>query len=252
MKTYRGKWYEFTPDWSGFHLAYEVAGYYDNRAVLQIYFIWGKLFLFLPWKHYKKVERKKTIKEIRNDKIKKLQDKNYKIKKVYQRELYDECDAPKYGIYYYHKSLGLELGYKIKILTMPWYPEWIRTSALCKDNKTWIHETKGACKEFWNKKIWDDILYCETYPYQYITKSGAIQNCLATIRVEEREWRWHSFKWLKWTRHVQKEIQVDFNDDIGERKGTWKGGTTGCAYSMLPNETPYETLKRMESNRRFD
>jgi len=39
--------------------------------------------------------------------------------------------------------------------------------------------------------------------------------------------------------------------EVGERTGEWKGGTTGCGYQMLPNETPLETLRRMEKERKF-
>ena len=51
-KTHKSTWYEFTPTWSGFHISYDIAGYYTTRAMLQIYLIWGKLFLYLPWRHY--------------------------------------------------------------------------------------------------------------------------------------------------------------------------------------------------------
>ena len=56
-KTYKTKWFEFTPDWSGFSLRYQLSGNYDTKPVLQIYLIWGKIFLYMPWVHYKKVER---------------------------------------------------------------------------------------------------------------------------------------------------------------------------------------------------
>ena len=40
-KTIKGKHFEFTPEWSGLHLKYHVAGYFDSRPQLQIYFIWN-------------------------------------------------------------------------------------------------------------------------------------------------------------------------------------------------------------------
>jgi hypothetical protein len=39
--------------------------------------------------------------------------------------------------------------------------------------------------------------------------------------------------------------------ECGERKGSWKGGTLGCSYELLPNETPLDCLKRMEKERKF-
>jgi hypothetical protein len=44
---------------------------------------------------------------------------------------------------------------------------------------------------------------------------------------------------------------IEFNDEVGERTGSWKGGTLGCGYNLLPNETPLECLRRMEKERKF-
>jgi len=248
-KTYKSSWYEFTPDWSGFSLKYELAGYFEHKPTIQIYLIWGKLFLYMPWSHYKKTERAKTLKERRKDKLDSLCGK--KIKKVYSKELYDESDPPQYGIYFYMNQFGINYGYKTKLYDMPWMLDWIRCSALRKDGK-WENETKkDRNKNFWDKEKWEGILFSETYPYLYTTTDEEEQHCLATIRVEEREWRWKWFKWLKCTREIYKCIDVEFSTDIGERKGGWKGGCTGCSYEMKKNETPFQTLKRMEKERRF-
>ena len=251
-KTYKSSWYEFTPSWSGFALNYDIAGYYTRHPVLQIYLIWGKLFLYLPWYHYKKIKREKTLKEQRFDKLKILRDPNYKPKEVYKKQYYDECDPPSYGIYIHMNQLGIKYGTKTKLIDFPWLLDWVRTSALRIDGE-WEHDKKGSkdSKNFWDIEKWKNILFIEKHPYRYITKNGKIQDCIATIRVEEREWRWKWFKWLKYTRKIRRDIEIDFSDDIGEKKGTYKGGCTGCSYEMLKNETPYETLKRMEKERKF-
>src|ERR1035437_2719666 len=98
IKTYKTKYFEFTPDWSGFSIKYHVAGYFDSNPSLQIYFIWGMLFLYLPWKHYKTVEVDKPENEKRKDKLNKLLYPNFKENKKYIKELYDECQTPSYGI----------------------------------------------------------------------------------------------------------------------------------------------------------
>lgn len=129
----------------------------------------------------------------------------------------------------------------------------------------------------------------ETYPYTYVLKSGEVQKRTATVSVKEREWRWRWFTWLpitiakrglwlvypqsverngrqtgRWynpARHdpprkpllgdVQRTIDVEFDDEVGERSGSWKGGTMGCGYEMRASETPWETLRRMERERKF-
>jgi len=251
-KTIKGKNYEFTPEWSGFDINYEVAGYFDPRPVLQIYFIWGKLFIKLPWRHYKKIELEKDIKDIRKEKLSTLCNKKIKIKKKYKKELYDQCQTPRYGVGIYDKMLTFRWGYNSKSFRFPWYYIWTRTSVLCIDEVTWYNETiKTGHMEFYDTKKWEGKLFSETHPFKYTTKYGEEQNCLATITVEEREWRWVWFTWLKYTRKIRKDIEVKFSDDIGERKGSWKGGTTGCGYTMRKGETPYDTLKRMERERKF-
>ena len=250
IKTYKTNLYEFTPTWAGFDIKYHIAGYFSYKPMLQIYFIWGKLFLNLPWTHYKKIEIEKSIKSKRKDKLNKLIT-NKKIKKIYRKEHWDECDPPCYGIYYHEHQLGICYGKETKLFDMPWNLDWIRTSAMTVDGK-WLHETrKNRNMEFWNDEKWKDQLFTETYPYTYITKDGDVQNCLATIKVQEREWRWTWFKWLKWTQKIRKEIDISFSEEMGERKGSWKGGTTGCSYRMLRDETPYQTLKRMEIERKL-
>lgn len=151
---------------------------------------------------------------------------------------------------------------KSKILHLPWDPTWVRTSTLLRDG-TWDHETKknrmnglplgarpmdawAARRDWLESKRW-----CEVYPYAYTLKSGEVQHRAATVHIEEREWRWRWLTWCPLFPHVQRTISVDFSDEVGERTGSWKGGTTGCGYELRHDETPLESLRRMESERKF-
>lgn len=70
----------------------------------------------------------------------------------------------------------------------------------------------------------------------------------ATTRIEEREWRkgegW--FKWLSWFRKpiIQRSLNIEFSDETGEEKGSWKGGTMGHSISMLPDELHEAAFRR--------
>jgi hypothetical protein len=75
---------------------------------------------------------------------------------------------------------------------------------------------------------------------------------MAWYYVEEMEWRWKWFTGLRWPRKVRKYISVEFDHEVGEGTGSWKGGTLGCSYVMKPEETPLECLRRMERERVFD
>ena len=44
---------------------------------------------------------------------------------------------------------------------------------------------------------------------------------------------------------------IDETEEVGKKKGSWKGGCIGCSYDLKPGETPEECLKRMEKEREF-
>jgi len=157
-------------------------------------------------------------------------------------------------------EIMLHWGDYTKILHAPWSPTFYRHSILTQDGRNWITELAGSrtprdqvsigepqCDWFcfadlprWKKEL----------PYRYVLKSGKIQNCIATIGVEEREWRW---RWLPWLPigKVTRAIDVTFSAEVGERSGSWKGGCIGCGYEILHDELPEECLRRMERDRKF-
>ena len=134
---------------------------------------------------------------------------------------------------------------------MPWKLYWYRTSYLIDpENNLWDVYIKGLRRELFNKG-WDNHHWKEEHDYTYVLKSGEMQNRTATIKVREMEWR---RKWLMWTplfSFTRKSIDVAFSDEVGERSGSWKGGTLGCGYDIISGEKPVDTLRRMETERTF-
>lgn len=216
------KYLSFWWGW-GFEITYAICGYFDNRPQIHLSLGFFHLTLKLPFKN----------------------------------SWTDECDYPKWGVSYHGKTLWIHRGGKGNMkggskwwtIEMPWAWDWVRTSVLKKD-ESWEHEDSKTRKDFY-KEIWNDILWIEKHPYTYVLRNGEIQNRIATIGVEEREWRWHWFKWSKFPHRVSKTIAVKFDDEVGEDTGSWKGGTIGCGYNLLPNESPLECLRRMEKERKF-
>lgn len=241
-------WIEFYPKFTRFHTTLDCWGYFDSRPVictelttlvflgilivfgfslvtlfsLALLFVsWGTLYIKLP------IDTGKD----------------------------DECENPSWGIYFYTEgnswcdSLWIRLGKKSKVIYMPWSWDHYRTSKMTK-HKKWIHELKGNYLEFYDD-AWKPILFTQTLPYKYILKSAGVQNVNATIQVSEREWR---RKWLKWTKlgnKVIRSIDIEFDQEVGEESGSWKGGVLGCGFNMLKNESPEQCLKRMEQTRKF-
>jgi len=138
-----------------------------------------------------------------------------------------QCSGPTYGFKFYEDIFWIYYGKckgtkddPQKTVYMPWH---------------WKHREHLVLTE------------PEIYPYTYVLRSGEVQHRTATIKVETRLWtRW----WFPY-KQLSKAIKVEFDDEVGERSGSWKGGCIGCSYEMLPSETPLQTLRRMEVERKF-
>lgn len=143
-------------------------------------------------------------------------------------------------------GLHLRWGAKYKIITMPWRDLMHISHDVRRPTGQWVPFVGS-----WEHGKAPDGRAIETYPYHYLLRSGEKQDRIATIHVERRRWR---LRWLRWTSRFQKEIHsidVTFNEEVGERTGSWKGGVLGCGYDLKPGETPLQCLRRMEQERRF-
>lgn len=163
-------------------------------------------------------------------------------------------------------SLFLYWKRKTKIIDMPWAYEHYRTTYFYKDGRVFKHDYTYSklVKSLYpnlHRNEWETRyeymhnhkdLFTETYDYTYTLNSGEVQHRKATINMEELEWR---RKWLMFTKignYVRKEINIEFDDEVGERTGTWKGGVLGCSYDMRDGETMEQTLRRMERNENYN
>jgi len=184
---------EFYPTW-GLNIKYILQGYNDYDLPLFIFeLFFGAFYLTLPWKH--------------------------KINVDYGH------DSPSYGIVYHMRSFQCYWNKKCKIIYMPYDYTWIRTSLLLKDG-TWKHETKGNIKTFYEEP-WLSKQWQITIPYKQITSNEGHIDLHITCHITEREWRQ---KWLKWTKigaKISKTLDVQFSEEVGKGRGSWKGGTIG-------------------------
>jgi len=152
-------------------------------------------------------------------------------------EDHHQCSGPQWGVMisndaiiesfsptlwlYYGNSDGTPKGAKYSIIHGPW--SW---------GSAKISETVGEK---------------ETHEYLSVLKNGDSQIRQATIQQKYMEWR---RTWIPW-RMPNHSISIDFDDEVGEGSGSWKGGVLGCGYDMKKGETPLETLRRMEIERKF-
>lgn len=217
---YESKWiiFYFT---NSFDISFELCGYFDNRPRINLCLIFFHLEIILPFRN----------------------------------KWTDECDPPKWGIAIHNNTFWIYRGgegnfaggNKWWTWNIPFISyDWVRTSILLKDD-TWAHSTVKNRKSFY-KDEWKEKKKSWTYDYTDSFDGSVIPT---VIYVDEREWR---PKWLKWTglfKFVKTSIDIEFSKECGKEKGSWKGGTLGCNYPLLPNELPLDCLKRMEKERKF-
>ena len=175
----------------------------------------------------------------------------------------EDCESASWGFDYHNNKIWIyiggggnfEGGRKWKTITMPWDLTWVRASTLMKPGYDWFHETKsnridwGKDKNTPGSYEWlEENKWKETHEY---TDKHDGTKVNATISVKEREWRPRWFKWTKLFSKTIRSIEIEFDQEVGKEKGSWKGGTLGCGYELRKNETPLECLRRMESEREF-
>jgi hypothetical protein len=93
--------------------------------------------------------------------------------------------------------------------------------------------------------------YSEDYPYTYTLKNGEVQRRTATISKRRHVMARRGLRLLGWPTWTKESIDIRFDGGVGERSGSWKGGTIGCSYDLRPGETMADALRRMERERIF-
>jgi hypothetical protein len=218
-RSYRMRWGEFSWRWG---LALEIANFgEENDWSLIVQVIRGKFYIHLPF--------------------------------LPRREPKGMLDSWGFSWSWDSDNRGTDIHFRwgshTKIIYLPWEYVHVRSDMLCDDG---IWRTQISYYD-WHEG--DARPALEAYDYKYVCHDGIVQDDItAVISIEEMEWRWKLAKWLRlpWPRRIRRLIEVTFNKEVGERRGSWKGGVTGCGYEMRPNEMPADTLHRMRRDRRFD
>lgn len=212
------KWGFFAPR-LGFDLMLNRGGYFDRRYAITICLIWGRFHIYLPFK----------------------------------TKIPESCDTPRYGIQIHSRTLWLHLGGKMNghdqcdSRWVTWefpFINYVHDSheVECKDG-SWVRYIGS-----WEKDCSPDGRYEQTFPYTYVLKSGEVQKRTATVYKERRQWH---RKWLPFLKMRKENINVSFDEEVGEQTGSWKGGVVGTSHDMRPGESVLNCLRRMEWERKF-
>ena len=216
------KWGYFAPR-AGLELVLNRGTYFDQRYAINFALGWGKFMVYLP----------------------------------FRTKLEEGCDMPRYGVAVHNDTFWIYKGgdyqdgqcqnqwisWYLPFFSYTFVGHWIED----KDHN-WVRMSHRKHK---GPEPWDfrkDKAYVEVHPYKYTLKNGTVQQRTATCTVEKRIWH---RKWFPFLKRESTVIDVEFSDEVGERSGSWKGGTIGCSYEMLPDETVYDTISRMERERKF-
>lgn len=217
--------------------------------LINICLIWGNLWLQIP--------------RILKARVKRVKAESWDAATIARmgRDWYEDKTERVYGLTFTGTDLHVHYGIQpgcwsshdkknsdhTKLFTYPW-ADWqhMRHEVMLVDG-TWV---KAPDWRDGVKEPEPTSLYREQFAYHY-KDQYVDQTTTATVTVERREWRLKLLRWLPLFAKKSQCIAVDFADEMGSRRGSWKGGTIGCGYEMLPTETPEQTLRRMESERKF-
>jgi len=107
-----------------------------------------------------------------------------------------------------------------------------------------LYSEDGYARDYEGRRIAESN--CPKARFEFDDYDG--KRIIATTHIEEREWRFGTgyFKWLSLFRRprVSRSLAINYSEEVGKDKGSWKGGTVGCGIDMLPNETAESAFRR--------
>lgn len=102
---------------------------------------------------------------------------------------------------------------------------------------------------------WKDVRKY-TRRFTYTSRTGAMQTAyLKAYRERTRQVYWW-LRWLPFAGTDEDGITIEFSEEMGSERGTWKGGVIGTSASMYEGETVKDTIDRFldeaQENHRWD
>lgn len=167
-------------------------------------------------------------------------------------------DGKSYGFYVFESiknftTLVLCYGKQSKHIEMPWNYEWYSSEILdfngkvvhydCKNTRHIPYEIRWKAEDYWKKEVSKQV------DYTYKRKNGEIQKRTATIFPTRATYKMRIFPWIK---KVYNYVDYSFNDEVGEKTGSWKGGVLASGEIIKDGETPLQAFGRMEKERKFN
>ncbi|WP_290686808.1 MULTISPECIES: hypothetical protein [unclassified Haematobacter] len=166
------------------------------------------------------------------------------------RNWYWQIDQRQFGFVVTEGALHVHMGRtthdsdtdRSRVFFFPWR-EWrqVRHS---------LYDTTGAhfadLPKDYGPDRWAIEASCPTISFRF--RDFDDEEIIATTKVEERQWTRGAgrFRWLSWfcPDLVRRILDLQFSTEVGERKGSWKGGTIRHSIEMLPDELHEAAFRR--------
>ena len=131
---------------------------------------------------------------------------------------------------------------------LPW-TDWrhVRHSLYDLNGRHFYTEAEGSRKRVDSWEAMQAVVKaCPQAVFEFDDYDG--KRILARTRMEEREWRFGA-KWCTWLSLIRKpmirrSLDIDFSEEVGPEKGSWKGGLMGTGIEMLPGEGHEAAFRR--------
>lgn len=172
------------------------------------------------------------------------------------RNWYWDCDNRRYGIskhenhvsLYYGRQSGCSNEDKTKGWFLPWGEWQIEYVSYHHADGTLHakqHHVKGRIVESYDEMRKKKE---ELNKLTVTVKDYDNQIIQAHLHIEERKWNKGrgSFAWLKYfvKPMVRRVLQIEFDKEVGTRKGSWKGGLLGTSIDLEPGEESHQAFIR--------
>ena len=129
----------------------------------------------------------------------------------------------------------------------PWYVTRDKVRWEAADG-TWARESKVSPKDANGFRLlhirdWGPVRkYVRRFTYT--TRYGDMQSAtLTAYRTRVREVR-HWLRWLPFAGCDSDGLTIEFTDEMGSERGSWKGGVIGTSLSMVSGETVAQAIDR--------
>lgn len=168
---------------------------------------------------------------------------------------YWEAHRREYGFYLHENHFYCKLGPQTNdsVTTKKWscflpWGEWrfIRFSLYgLTGEHFWTQSGDGRGAGKWDEQYAQEKLVPK-HVFRFLDYDG--EEIEASTHIEEREWK-RGEKWCKWLSmfyapKVRRSLDIAFSKEVGERKGSWKGGIMGHSIDMLPGELHEGAFRR--------